>query len=170
MVVNLLKLVQSGALGEPAAILYRVLFTCYTMQQAHYTPQEKEIEKSVSTLFLVPSLQSEALVYLCFFTRLVLELVFKHPLLIPNTIDFISSVQSSNAASPLPLNLTSQVVQFLSTAPLKQLLPHFPLYLVFIKHALAHPQINPVVRKLEDECQSSLLARSIGEQYLLCAG
>lgn len=76
----------------------------------------------------------------------MLDLVFKHPQLIPNTIDFICSIQSSIATSSLPLSLTSQIVQFLSNAPLKQLLPFFPIYLVFIKHALAHPKINPVVR------------------------
>lgn len=53
--MNLLKLVESGDLGEPAAVLYRVLYTFYTMQQAQQTPQEKEIEKSVTETKMAPA-------------------------------------------------------------------------------------------------------------------
>ena len=47
--------------------------------------------------------------------------------------------------SPLPLNLLSEMAQHLIGLSLTELISALHLHLQFIRHALTHPQINPVV-------------------------
>ena len=64
-----------------------------------------------------------------------------------NTILFTHTV--CYCPSPLPLNLLSEMAQHLTKLNLPELISSLPLHLQFIKHAAAHPQINPVVSCLE---------------------
>ena len=67
------------------------------------------------------------------------------PFFPPSPLPLLLCSTLAHYYSPLPLNVMSGMTKSLASVPLNQLLPHFELHLAFIKHALAHPHINPVV-------------------------
>ena len=100
--------------------------------------------------------------------RMVVKVIKDYPKFIPHTIDFITAIQRSfpdrrvslrlpspplpnstplplSPLSPLPLQLLADYLQYLSTSSLPSLLPHLPLYLLFVKQAAMHSSITPLV-------------------------
>ncbi len=47
--------------------------------------------------------------------------------------------------SCLPLNVLSEITQYLVTVELSQILIYLYLHLLFIRHAATNPQISPIV-------------------------
>ncbi|XP_074641546.1 AP-5 complex subunit beta-1-like [Tubulanus polymorphus] len=129
--VSLHKVVHYGVGGSAVSALFRILFVFY--QRHRHSTLAVEIQKYV------------------------LGIVMEQPKFSPYAVDFLSSVQTTDPKSSLPLDILTALTKQIVTTPVEQILPNIQYYLMTLEVAIQRPEINPndTIRFLQQVLDSS---------------